>query len=476
MTDHLHQLEALCRDPRLQVQPEQRAKIVENIIHSTMHPYFLKKSPEEQEQFRPHYLHHMQMLADYCLREYIETPEPRLTIEVVKGLHRVLYHNSATVPVKAMDGSMISMVPGEFKASAVGISRLGRLNEFLATTAPEYVRQDMEMLLDLLHDEQTPIFQRYFRFMLDFTEIHPFADSNGKLSLLLDDLFLLKQGIQPPYFSGYKWENEREFYELAERYSLDSQRDISIFYPLAVRAYASCNLVASCNLETIPAPVPEPSLPDRVFAKLLEETALSIETGDLPVGAVLTVGDTLLASNHNTIRSDKGRRFHAERNLLSSLEGGAIPAGRRVLWVTLEPCMRCAQAIQRFGVDEVVYVLDDPFGGGKSLLAKGGSVVSRRPEWEKETLRLVMDFHARYPEFCAVRQYRFYLDAWQRHSPLAHDEQVRAVFLHHLAPYLPNVREAEQNEARCLLLGGVLRHFFGANADMDVVDISANGG
>jgi len=52
-------------------QPEQRAKIVENIIHSTMHPYFLRKSPEELEHFRPHYLHHMQMLADYCLREYI---------------------------------------------------------------------------------------------------------------------------------------------------------------------------------------------------------------------------------------------------------------------------------------------------------------------------------------------------------------------------------------------------------------------
>ena len=57
MAEPLHQLEGLSRDPRLQVRPEQRAKIVENIIHSTMHPYFLKKSPEEQEQFRPHYLH-----------------------------------------------------------------------------------------------------------------------------------------------------------------------------------------------------------------------------------------------------------------------------------------------------------------------------------------------------------------------------------------------------------------------------------
>ncbi len=197
------------------------------------------------------------------------------------------------------------------------------------------------------------------------------------------------------------------------------------------------------------------TLPDRVLEKLLEETQLAIEAGDLPVGCVLTVGDTLLASNRNTIRSQQGSRFHAERNLLAQLGDNAIPAGRRIVWVTLEPCLRCAQAIQRFGADEVVYVLDDPFRGGKALLAQAGITVIRRDEWERDYLRLMMDFYARYPEFCVVRHFRFALDAWQRHERLGHDEQVKAVFLHHLAPYLPNVPVARQDEVRRAFLAHV---------------------
>jgi tRNA(Arg) A34 adenosine deaminase TadA/SAM-dependent methyltransferase/Fic family protein len=205
----------------------------------------------------------------------------------------------------------------------------------------------------------------------------------------------------------------------------------------------------------------EPDLPlaDRVREKLLEETQLAIEAGDLPIGCVLTVGDMLLASNRNRIGSQKDRRFHAERNLLAQLAQTDLPAGRRVLWVTLEPCLRCAQAIQRFGVDEVVYVLDDPFGGGKALLAEAGITLTQRGDWEYATLQRVMDSFVRYPELCDGRQFPFFLTAWQRYKALGRDEQVRAVFLHHLAPYLntalASVPEMRHNEIRRLYLAHV---------------------
>ena len=197
------------------------------------------------------------------------------------------------------------------------------------------------------------------------------------------------------------------------------------------------------------------SLVDRVLNRLLEETQIAIEAGDLPVGSVLTVGDTLLASHRNTIRSENGQRFHAERNLLGLLSETAIPAGRRVFWVTLEPCLRCAQAIQRFGVNEVVYVLDDPFGGGKALLAEAGITLTQRGDWEYATLQRVMESFVRYPEFCAGRLFPFFLDAMQRYNPLGRDEQVKAVFQHHLAPYLPNVSAARQEEVRRSFLSHV---------------------
>ena len=709
MIDPLHQLEALSRDPRLQVRPEQRAKIVENIIHSTMHPYFLKKSPEEQEQFRPHYLQHMQMLADYCLREYIESPEPRLTIEVVKGLHRVLYHNSASVPVKAMDGSMLTMVPGEFKTSPVFVRTRNRVCPWYCSSAPEEAAREMDQLLAYLHDPSAPLFARYLRFMIDLTLIHPFPDSNGKVAWLLGDLFLLRQGVLPPYFARFPWENEAGYYQALWRYRHDPQRDIAIFYPALLRLYADCGFaslfdvensfageatlpedattlmvetVAAClsprfhhlhgakpeeervrfmadfqeqtrmlgeylcqelagknlSVETVvglhqrlyppgaiieasdrhgnlvlirpgawrqreltpttyharkpfgivcssPATIetdlgriiaafnqlsnprredilrfrfdfirvhpfadsngttaalladtlcvlhgftplrllslrfqnkhlvwvlihvfesnpsdqtltyilnqldefhrlfpimrlspglkknnlplganestknsarlPPPSLDYQVCVTLLAEADRAVETGDLPVGAALTVGNTLVASHRNTIFSSQGRRFHAERNLLANLENAVIPAGRRVLWVTMEPCMRCAQAIARFGVDEVVYVLDDPFGGGKALLAKAGVAVTRKPEWERATLGMMMAWYTKHPEGCGDRPFQFFWEAWQRYFPASRAEQVRAVLLRHLAPYLPGRKTAEPSAARQELLAWV---------------------
>jgi len=244
MNEHLQKLEALSRHPSLKVSPEQRPAVVGNILHHLMHPYFLKRTPEMQGKFgEQQYQAFMQAMAEYCLREYVENPEPRLTIEFIKGLHRQFYANAASVPVKAVDGTMTTMVPGEFKTTPVFIRRHSVSGEWFDTTAPEYVAHDVAQLLEMLHDERIPLLQRYIRFIVDFGCIHPFPDSNGKVYMLLGDLFLLKQGIQPPYYAKYKQENERLIYGLYDCYFLDSQRDISVFYTVVDGAYAGCGLV-----------------------------------------------------------------------------------------------------------------------------------------------------------------------------------------------------------------------------------------
>jgi len=244
MNEHLQQLEALSRYPSLKVSPEQRTAIVGNILHHLMHPYFLTRSPEMQGRFgEQQYQVFMQALADYCLREYVESAEPRLTIEFIKGLHRQFYANAPSVPVTAVDGAMLNTVPGEFKATPVFIRRHSTPGEWFDTTAPEYVARDIALLLEILHDDQVPLFQRYIRFIIDLIHIHPFPDSNGKVAMLLGDLFLLKQGIHPPYYAKYKLENEPLVYGLYDDYFLDTQRDISILYPVVVGAYAGCGLV-----------------------------------------------------------------------------------------------------------------------------------------------------------------------------------------------------------------------------------------
>jgi Fic family protein len=202
MNHHLQHLEAMHHHPALRVAPESRAGIVENILHHLMRPYFGKRTPEMQQKFgESQYQAFMQALAGYCLREYIEHPEPRLTMAFIKGLHRQLYQNAPVVPLKAVDGSMTTMVPGEFKTVTTYVKQQG---EWVATLPPEEVSGAVTALLDALHDPAQPLFQRYLHFMFELMVIHPFPDSNGKAALALGDLFLLKQSLHPPYFAKYK--------------------------------------------------------------------------------------------------------------------------------------------------------------------------------------------------------------------------------------------------------------------------------
>ena len=186
----------------------------------------------------------------------------------------------------------------------------------------------------------------------------------------------------------------------------------------------------------------------QVIERLLAEAQLAIDAGDLPIGCVITAGDSIVSGNRNTIYTKGDRRFHAERNLITQLSSSVLPASKRVLWVTLEPCLRCAQAIQRFGVDEVVYVLDDPFGGGKKLLAEAGITLTKRTDWEFAVLQRVMESYSRHPERCFSRFYPLVVAAWQHHQPLDRTERTKAVFVHHLSPYLAKVPEARQDDLR----------------------------
>lgn len=321
-------LESLSRQPSLQVSPEQRPAIVANILHHLMYPYFLTRTPEMQEKLgERQYQAFMQALADYCLRGYVENPEPRLTIAFIQGLHRQFYANAPSVPVKTMDGSMTSMVPGEFKTTRVLIRRHNVPGEWFDTTAPEDVTRDIERLLELIHDERIPIFERYIRLIVDLIHIHPFPDSNGKVAMLLGDLLLLKHGIHPPYYAKYKQENKALVYGRQNAYFLYSQRDVSIFYPLLVEAYAGCGLALP------PTALPATGLPAQALERLLAETRAAIAAGDLPVGCVLTVGDSVLSSHRNTVRTfDEAIEASLRPRLLDTL--GKRPAHEHELLIS----------------------------------------------------------------------------------------------------------------------------------------------
>ena len=98
----------------------------------------------------------------------------------------------------------------------------------------------------------------------------------------------------------------------------------------------------------------------------LKQAERAAERGEIPVGAVLTDGEgTVLAAAYNRREETNDPLSHAEAEVLRTA------AGKRekrffedcTLYVTLEPCPRCAGAIVAARVGRVVYGAKDPRAG-----------------------------------------------------------------------------------------------------------------
>lgn len=113
--------------------------------------------------------------------------------------------------------------------------------------------------------------------------------------------------------------------------------------------------------------------------KALEAAEHAEALGEVPVGAVMVLGDRVVATGWNTRESAPDPTGHAE---LMALRQAAVALGRWrlngcTLYVTLEPCPMCAPAIAQARVDRVVFGAYDP------KLGAAGSVFSllERPEY-----------------------------------------------------------------------------------------------
>ncbi len=101
--------------------------------------------------------------------------------------------------------------------------------------------------------------------------------------------------------------------------------------------------------------------------RALREARLAAERGEVPVGAVVVRSDgTLLAAAGNRTEADRDPTAHAE---LLAIRAAAVALGapRLVdcdLYVTLEPCPMCAQAISFARLRRLYYGASDPKGGG----------------------------------------------------------------------------------------------------------------
>lgn len=104
------------------------------------------------------------------------------------------------------------------------------------------------------------------------------------------------------------------------------------------------------------------------MALALAEAEAAGRRGEVPVGAILVDGATgaVLAASGNRVEELKDPTAHAE--LLVIRAAAAAGEGKRLpqadLYVTLEPCPMCAQAIAFARLRRLYFGAYDPKGGG----------------------------------------------------------------------------------------------------------------
>lgn len=86
----------------------------------------------------------------------------------------------------------------------------------------------------------------------------------------------------------------------------------------------------------------------------------------MPVGAVVTFGDTIIAEARNTMRNSSDPTAHAEMEAIrrAGAKLGTSRLDECTLWVTLEPCAMCAAAIAIARLKALRFAAEDPKGGG----------------------------------------------------------------------------------------------------------------
>jgi tRNA(adenine34) deaminase len=104
---------------------------------------------------------------------------------------------------------------------------------------------------------------------------------------------------------------------------------------------------------------------ERWLAVAIEEAERAAAAGEVPVGAVMVRGSSILAAAGNRTLRDQDATAHAEVLVVRAASAtlGSWRLDDCTLYVTLEPCAMCAGAVVLARVGRVVFGAWDPKAG-----------------------------------------------------------------------------------------------------------------
>lgn len=100
--------------------------------------------------------------------------------------------------------------------------------------------------------------------------------------------------------------------------------------------------------------------------RALDLAAEAAAQGEVPVGAVVTRDERIVAEARNAMRGSHDPTAHAEMDAIrrAAQHLGTSRLDDCTLWVTLEPCAMCAAAVSVARIQALRFGAEDPKGGG----------------------------------------------------------------------------------------------------------------
>lgn len=102
----------------------------------------------------------------------------------------------------------------------------------------------------------------------------------------------------------------------------------------------------------------------------LDEARIALNSGEFPVGCVITDGEGLICSGRRQNSRQNNEMDHAEILALREIYHSCpekLSGGDLVLYSTMEPCLMCFSTLILNNVTTIVYAYEDIMGGGTGL-------------------------------------------------------------------------------------------------------------
>lgn len=132
--------------------------------------------------------------------------------------------------------------------------------------------------------------------------------------------------------------------------------------------------------------------------KALAEAEVALEKDEIPVGAVIVIGDRVIARSHNLTELLNDVTAHAEMQSITAAAnflGGKYLKGC-TLYVTLEPCQMCAGALYWSQIDKVIFGAEDLHRGYRTMGGKlHPKTVVEHGLLAEESSQMLRDFFAK---------------------------------------------------------------------------------